>query len=242
MLLSPRFRDLSREFGAAVETPGQFYPQTTEEPNHTKDHYNDFMSAVIHAAHHSGVVLQSREHYMPGPTGMGGGVAYVGELLQFSTDHWQSIVSGLSLVGLFFPEQFKSAGTKMTSAVAAIRFSHAWHEIAAKQHLAVRRPWFLQPTVEGLCLLDALSSRSAGDAEFRISSVEVAANTYSSARRPAGSERYKVTIQSNTAVYTYLVSGSGQGMREIRGRVFRRDAATNVDLLATKVDVVRGPV
>lgn len=240
VMLSPHFRDLSKEFGIVVETPLDFYPQTTEEPNATEELFREFMTAVmIDVTSDSGLVLESRERYNPSLDRTGGGAEYVGELIRFSVENWRDIATITGLLGLFFPDQFKAIGARITAAIAAIRFSRVWRKIAAARQVTVKPPTYLQPTLEGLCLLDAMSSRTAGETDFRILSVTHIPNALSSARRPSGAEEYEISIASDSGVYTYFVSGAGQGAKEVRGRAIRVSYAVEANLVATNLDALQ---
>jgi hypothetical protein len=102
MISSTQYRDLSRETGIVIGTPGEFYPATTEEPNYTDERFAQFMVQVIENADKSGLVLESREHHNPAPLNAGSGVPYVGELDMLSLDSADTVVGIFGLTAAIF--------------------------------------------------------------------------------------------------------------------------------------------
>ena len=164
MIGSPQFRDLSREVGVVVRSPGAFYPATTEEPNFTAERFAAFMVEVIDDSIASGLIVERRERYFPGPPNAGGGVGPVGELVKFTLDNADFIFGTLGLGATIFPGEAKAVGDKIKSGLMSLRFKAAWNRTVVKHRLlpdTVALPSFLQPNIEALCLLDALSAIKA---------------------------------------------------------------------------------
>jgi hypothetical protein len=225
-------RDLSVEEGIVIGAPGVFYPATTEEPNYTEERYAAFMRLILDDVTRSGWVIERRERYYPGPPNTAGGVGHVVEIITPVLS-----VAGPTVMSILFwlyPDEGKLLGSRIKAGLSARQFYKSWRRSCDQVGIEPEPldfPSFLQPNIEGLCLLDAISGRSDSEQDFRIVSVVSSADDYASAAHPSGPETYETSIASNEVTYKYLVNGRGRGVKEVRGRRYEPPQPIEVDLL-----------
>ncbi len=225
-------RDLSVEEGIVIGAPGVFYPATTEEPNYTEERYAAFMGLVLDDLTRSGWVVERRERYYPGPPNTAGGVGHVVEIITPVLAVAGPMV--MSLLFWLFPDEGKLLGSRIKAGLSARQFYTSWRRSCNQvgiEPAPLDFPSFMQPNIEGICLLDALSGRSDSEQDFRTVSVVSSAHDYASAAHPSGPETYEISVASNEVAYKYFVNGRGRGVKEIRGRRYESPQPIEVNLL-----------
>lgn len=175
--------------------------------------------------------VERRERYYPGPPDTAGGIGHVMEVV--TPVMVATLPLAMSILPWLFPDEGRALGARIKSGLGAKQFYSSWRRSCAKTNISpapLDFPSFLQPTIEGLCLLDALSCRSNSEQTFRIASVVSSAHDFASAAHPSGPGVYRTIITSNQATYAYHINGWGRGVKETQSSHRRWHSRLEVDL------------